>query len=29
VDFETLDAVTGNPERLTQDFGTIRVNIED
>ena len=27
VDFEKLDEVTGNPEQLTQDFGTIRVNI--
>jgi hypothetical protein len=28
VDFEQLDPVTGDPVRLTRDFGTIRVNLE-
>lgn len=27
VDFEALDPVTGEPDRLTQDFGTLRVDI--
>lgn len=27
VDFEALDPVSGEPDRLTQDFGTIQVNI--
>ena len=27
VDFESLDPVSGEPSRITQDFGTIQVNI--